>query len=68
MCLCSDFRLLDSLKSKEDKVSEDINRLKAQEESANHLLKVLREYLTLVHDFYVFDEDQAKVERLLQVY
>jgi DNA-binding ferritin-like protein (Dps family) len=41
--------------------------LKQQEDRVKNLLQVLREILSSIHEFYIFDEDQVKVENQLQV-
>jgi len=61
------FRLLDALNDTERQLAQKKELLKQQEEKVKNLLQVLREILSSIHEFYIFDEDQNKVENQLQV-
>jgi hypothetical protein len=60
--------LFDALRNTETELAQKKELLKQQEDRVKNLLQVLREILSLIHEFYIFDEDQVKVENQLQVY
>ncbi|XP_059468655.1 muscle-specific protein 300 kDa isoform X2 [Neocloeon triangulifer] len=59
-------KLLDALRDTESDLIKKKELLKQQEEKGKNLLQVLREILSSIHEFYIFDEDQSKVESQLQ--
>lgn len=61
------FRLLGALGNTESELVQKKELLKQQEDKVKNLLQVLREILSSIHEFYIFDEDQVKVENQLHV-
>jgi hypothetical protein len=56
-----------ALGNTENELVQKKELLKQQEDRVKNLLQVLREILSSIHEFYIFDEDQVKVENQLQV-